>query len=174
VIEDDAPSFSIEDDDPSFSPLRYADEVARLRGQGWSVDRIALELYASEDEVRAVLDCAGDEATGSDIPHIRGGGGAAGEWLRVNDPMLTAAGVAEEIENALIAVGLTLEEARAAFRKSGGRPTRDHLEVRERLRRALLPVYEDGRRRDLMAQALGCDRKSIWRLMAKPPHVPNR
>lgn len=30
----------------------FAEEVAKLRQRGWSVARIALELYATEDEVR--------------------------------------------------------------------------------------------------------------------------
>lgn len=98
-------------------------------------------------------------------------GDPADTWLREHDPHLRADGVAAEIESALEAAGLDLPAAREAFRKSGGRPSRALSELRERLAAALRPMWDDDRRRDYMAQALGCDRKSLWRLLSKPPHV---
>lgn len=94
------------------------------------------------------------------------GDDAAARWLREHDPRLTADGIAREIEAALGAESLTLTEARGAFRKGGGRPSAGLLLLRERVRRALLPLWEDDRRRDLMAQALGCDRTTLWRLLS--------
>lgn len=101
-------------------------------------------------------------------------GDPAGEWLRANDPRLRVEGIAEEMQAALAGEGLTVAEARAAFRKSGGRPTAALLAFRARVSRALMPMWEDDRRRDFMAQALDCDRKTLRGLMTKPPHSPNR
>lgn len=95
---------------------------------------------------------------------------AAARWLREHDPRASAAGIADEIEGALLGEGLSIAEAQAAFRKSGGRPTRQLLTLRARVARALSPMWDDDRRRDYMAAAMGCDRKTLRRLMAKPPH----
>jgi hypothetical protein len=95
---------------------------------------------------------------------------AAGEWLRANDPRLRLDGVASEMGAALESEGLTMGEAKGAFRKAGGRPTKALVGLRSRVCRALLPMWDDDRRRDYMAQALGCDRTTLWRLMAKPQH----
>lgn len=105
------------------------------------------------------------------IPTLQGD--PAAEWLRANDPRLRAEGIAEEVEAALAAEGLTLAEARAVFPKSGGRPSAALVAARERIARALAAMWDDGRRRDHMAAALDCDRKSLGRLM-KPPHGPSK
>lgn len=104
------------------------------------------------------------------IPALRGD--PAGDWLKANDPLLSADGVADEIKAALADEALSVDEARSVFRKSGGRPSRALVGLRGRVARALLPIWEEGRRRDHMAQALECDRKTLGRLMAKPPHAP--
>jgi hypothetical protein len=109
------------------------------------------------------------DSTCGDMPAILGD--PAGEWLRAHDPRLRAEGVAGEIASALGAEGLTVDEARAAFPKSGGKPTKALLALRARIASALLPMWEDDRRRDHMARALDCDRKTLRRLMTKPPHV---
>jgi hypothetical protein len=67
----------------------------------------------------------------------------AGEWLRANDPRLRVEGIADEIESALSSEGLTMAEAKTAFRKSGGRPTTAHLAFRARVCRAMAPMWED-------------------------------
>ena len=90
----------------------------------------------------------------------------ADRWLQANDPRLKSEGIAAEIAVALEREGLSLDEARAAFPRSGGRPSRALKALRGRVRRALLAMWDDDCRRDHMAQALGCDRVTLWRLMA--------
>lgn len=94
-------------------------------------------------------------------------GDLADEWLRANDPHLHAAGVEDEIRAMLRQVGIELDDARQAFRKTGGRPSRDLRMLRERIAAALQPMWDDDRRRDFMARALQVDRKTLWRLLAK-------
>jgi hypothetical protein len=45
----------IEDGHDYDAEERFEADVAKLREEGWSVERIALELRASNDEVKAVL-----------------------------------------------------------------------------------------------------------------------
>jgi hypothetical protein len=92
------------------------------------------------------------------------GNDAAARWLLEHDPRLNGSGVADEIATALALVGLTVDEARSVFRR--GRPSKALLELRERVRGRLLPIWDDDRRRDYMAEALGCDRTTLWRLMS--------
>jgi hypothetical protein len=98
------------------------------------------------------------------------GGDPGGEWLREHDPRNHAEGVASELEASLADAGVTLDEARGAFRKTGGRPTADLTVLRQRVALALREMWADDRRRDFMSEALGCDRKTLRRLMSKPPH----
>lgn len=112
---------------------------------------------------------------GSTCPRVRAlPGDPAAEWLKANDPRLHAEGIADEIAEALESEELTLDEARAAFRKSGGKPTQALRALRGRVADALLPMWEDDRRRDYMAAALDCDRKTLRRLMANRPTVANK
>lgn len=97
---------------------------------------------------------------------------AAADWLRANDPRLREDGVLGEVEAALATERLSLNGAKAAFPKAGGKPTKQRLEVRARVARALLPLWDDDHRRDFMAAALGCDRKTLRRLMANRPTSP--
>jgi hypothetical protein len=92
------------------------------------------------------------------------------DWLRENDPCESAEGVAQEVDAALVAEGLSLEQARRAFRKSGGRPTAELTHLRARVAAALVDIWEDDRRRDFMAVALDCHRTTLWGLMSKPQH----
>lgn len=94
------------------------------------------------------------------------GDDAAARWLREHDPRLSVEGVTAEMESALQAEGLTLDDARATFPKRGGKPSRALLERRRAICRALLPLWEDDRRRDYMAEALGCHRTTLWRLLS--------
>jgi hypothetical protein len=89
----------------------------------------------------------------------------ATRWLREHDPQRTLDGVTREIEAAAEAAGLGLDGFRAAMPSSGGRPSKARQELRSKLRDALMPIYEDGRSRTLMAEALGCSRPTLDRLM---------
>jgi hypothetical protein len=100
-------------------------------------------------------------------------GDPAGDWLKANDPRLRAEGVSDDMQAALEAEGLTVDEARAAFPKTGGKPTRAVAATRARIAAALLPLWQDDYRRGLMADALDCDRKTLRRLMSKPPKLPH-
>lgn len=88
-------------------------------------------------------------------------------WLREHDPRLQAEGVEREIRAALDAAGVTLGDVRARCFGSG-RPSAERIELRAVARRALAPIYEQGRRRVLMAQVLGCSRKTLHAFMGKP------
>ena len=84
-------------------------------------------------------------------------------WLKDNDPHLTAQGVRAEVEAALEAAGITLDDLRSAF--AGGRPTAHRLKQRRTVREAVAPIFEDGRKRELLATALGCSVRALYRLL---------
>jgi hypothetical protein len=99
-------------------------------------------------------------------------------WLREHDPALTVDGKLAKLEaemvEALAVEDLSLDQARAAFRKSGGRPTKALLELRRPICYALGLLWEDGERRDLLARVLGVHRATLYRLMEgeAAPRVP--
>jgi hypothetical protein len=115
---------------------------------------------------------APSDSTCEGVPLPRGD--LVGDWLRAHDPRLTVEGIADEMEAALASEGLTVAVSRGAFGTWGGRPTTALLELRTRVCRALLPLWDDDRRRDHMAQVLDCDRKTLRRLMGKLPHDTDR
>lgn len=89
---------------------------------------------------------------------------AGTRWLRSNDPALTAEGVRREVEAVTLAHGVEPTQYPQAFKN--GRPSASGRELRATLRVALLPMWESGRNRDLMARALGCSRPALNTLMA--------
>jgi hypothetical protein len=113
------------------------------------------ELAAAGDVVGADLSIVSYEDMSKDDATL---------WLRENDPAVTPEGVAAEVEQALADAGLSLAHVRGEAFK-GGRPPVGRRALRERVRTALVPMWQDGRRRTLMADALGCKRKALYDLM---------
>jgi hypothetical protein len=90
---------------------------------------------------------------------------AAQRFVRENDPLRTLAGVTSSLESAAADRGRSLETYRSAFPKRGGRPSGALLGLRAELRDVLLPIYEDGRRVTLIAEALGCSPQALEGLL---------
>ena len=85
-------------------------------------------------------------------------------WLKANDPHLAMEGVQAEISQAVGLAGTSLEEVRS-FAFTNGKPNAAARALRAKVRTALLPMYEDGRRRVLIAKVLGCSTQALHKLM---------
>jgi hypothetical protein len=112
-------------------------------------------------------DLEGDRPAGEGRDEHR----AADQWLLAHDPALTIDGKLAKLEaatvEALAVEGLSLDQARAAFPKSGGAPTKELRELRQRTRYAMQLLWEDRERRDLLARVLGCHRVTLYKLMGR-------
>ncbi len=86
------------------------------------------------------------------------------EWLRENDQRNHPDGVRAEVERRLEAHGHSPEEVRKVLFLPG-KPDRRRLKLRRDVRDALQPMYQDGVDRTWLAQALGCSRPALYRLM---------
>jgi len=85
-------------------------------------------------------------------------------WLNRNDPQRTLEGVRAEVRAALTNVGLTDDDLQLVFAR--GKPNAARRELRTRAQVALRALYDDGRKRDLLTEAIGCcTRQALHTLM---------
>jgi len=85
------------------------------------------------------------------------------QWLNENDPEAALATLANEMDAAAAAHGLSLDDSRAAL--AVGRPSEARNSLRWRLATALAPIYVGGANRTAMATVLGCSRPALYGLM---------
>jgi hypothetical protein len=89
-------------------------------------------------------------------------------WLLENDPLRSVEGVRTEIERRLAGFGLTIGEI--PFPKH--KPTREQKAVRDSARLALRPMFDSGVNHTYMAEALGCSRSTLHKLLGGDNHKP--
>ncbi len=90
---------------------------------------------------------------------------AAERWLRENDPMRTEDGCEAAVAAAVVASGLTLDEARAAFVAGRGRPSKARRAALDAVRDALTPLRDAGYVPAMMADVLGTNRVTLHKVL---------
>jgi hypothetical protein len=152
-------------DDVDRAPRIFTDAQVRVANEWWPVARREgrLKHLASAHGENWSAPTLGNHYEDARDDPDRLARAPGTRWLKQHDPERTAEGVAGEVESALNAHELNDDDVRAAF--SGGRPTAHRRALRARVRDALTTMYEDDRSRVLMAQALGCSRQALHKLM---------
>lgn len=130
----------------------------RLRDEFGEIARSDAPAKHEKAYVREVIGRTNSSSIGRGTASAVKGGPARASSLD------TLENVTAEIENVLRSSGLTLDSVRRDAFPSHS-PTTAHKALRAGARAALMPTFESGRTRTLMAEALGCSVRSLERLM---------